>query len=975
MRRRLMIVSLGLGVALAAWSIVPLLLEWRFQTQLRQARREMDATRFDTAQTLLIDLARRWPGRGEVENSLAICEQHEGHADAALAAWGRVPADSPAGPGALLSRGQLAFDLGRYRLAETSLERAIRAGGEAGDQASRILGRLYWVTGRTDDYRRILRRELERTRDPTEALRTLWDISTGADPVEGMRQVLEKAHQDNPDDDRVWLGLANLETRAGRFEEASQWLAKCERTGPEDSAVWQARLQWGMATGRPDEVARAAAHLPAALIPRKQVLALRLWLASKVGDRQAEQLALEQLIAQAPGEIRAHERLADMAAEDHQAQRLGELRRRKADVEAARERYRALMSVPDKTSHAAELAQAAETFGAYAEARAWWTLTARQGSPNEATAAAALARLKGAEPELNGAASTLADLLHLARPGEGSRNAMSDSVSLPEFHDDAQRASLNFTYDNGLSELRRLPETMCGGVGVLDFDGDGWLDVYAVQGGTFPPPEHARFGDRLFRNRGDGRFEDATAASGLGALPGGYGIGIAVGDYDNDGRPDIFVTRWRSYALYHNLGNGRFEDATARAGLGGSRDWPTSAAWADLDNDGDLDLYVCHYVEWDPMTAAPCPHPQNAGHAYCDPRLFPALPDHVFRNDAGRFIDVTKEAGIVDTHGRGLGVLAADLDGDGRIDLFVTNDTTANFFFRNQGQFRFTEEALDSGLAAGGGGGYMAGMGIALGDLDGDGLPDIAVTNFYGESTTLYHNHGEGIFSDRSAEAGLAAPTRYMLGFGIAALDANNDGRLDLAQVNGHVSDYRPASPYAMPAQLFLGAGAGKFLDASRRAGSSWQVPRVGRGLAVGDLDNDGRIDLLFLAQNEPLAYMHNMTAGGHALSFRLEGVTSSRDAVGARVSIQAGGRRLVAFRYGGGSYQSASDSRIHFGLGSLTRAEEVEVAWPSGKVSRFRNLPADAAYLVREGSGQPVRLRVSGKPTGGSSSTASQER
>ena len=369
---------------------------------------------------------------------------------------------------------------------------------------------------------------------------------------------------------------------------------------------------------------------------------------------------------------------------------------------------------------------------------------------------------------------------------------------------------------------RQLPETMSGGVALLDFDGDGWLDVYAIQGGKFPPPPApAPFGDRLFRNRGEGRFVDVTVSSGLAKLPGGYGHGVAVGDYDNDGRPDLFITRWRSYALYHNLGGGRFEDATATAGLGGDRDWPTSAAWADLDNDGDLDLYVCHYAQWDELHPTLCPasRPSRGRPMIIATRAgFPALPDHVFRNDGGRFVDVTAETGFVDQDGRGLGVLAADLDDDGKIDLFVANDMTANYFLRNQGRFRLSEQGLESGLAASAAGGYLAGMGVACADFDGDGRLDLAVTNFIDQSTTLYHNHGGGLFSDRSSEAGLAAPTRLVLGFGLAALDANNDGWPDLVQANGHVSDHRPTYPYHMPAQLFLNART-RTLD--RRLGSS----------------------------------------------------------------------------------------------------------------------------------------------------------
>ena len=314
---------------------------------------------------------------------------------------------------------------------------------------------------------------------------------------------------------------------------------------------------------------------------------------------------------------------------------------------------------------------------------------------------------------------------------------------------------------------------MGGGVGLIDYDGDGWLDVYAVQGGRLPdepePPASPQR-DRLFRNRGDGTFEDVTAASGLSAMPGGYGHGVTVGDIDNDGHADLFVTRWRSYALYRNRGDGTFEDATGSWGLGGSRDWPTSSALADLDGDGDLDLYVCHYSTWNPQSP-PCAHATKPGaYSYCGPLSFAAMPDHVFRNEGGRFVDVSEQSGVraADREGRGLGVLAAHLDDDDRIDLFVANDRTANFLFRNRGDLRFEETGAESGVASNAEGNYLAGMGVACGDLDGDGLLDLAVTNFYGESTIFYQNLGAGQFVDRTSAVGLAAPSRYLLGFGVA---------------------------------------------------------------------------------------------------------------------------------------------------------------------------------------------------------------
>jgi hypothetical protein len=441
---------------------------------------------------------------------------------------------------------------------------------------------------------------------------------------------------------------------------------------------------------------------------------------------------------------------------------------------------------------------------------------------------------------------------------------------------------------------------------------------------------------------------------------------VAVGDYDNDGDPDLFVTRWRSYALYRNNGDGTFTDATESAGLGGDGGWPTSAAFADLDNDGDLDLYVCQYLRWDPDADAPCPDPNQPGRfMYCVPRRFEAEPDRVFRNDQGRFVDVTDRAGIVDPDGRGLGVVAADLDGDDLVDLYVANDMTADLLFRNLGDFRFEEVGELAGVGSNADGGYQAGMGVACGDLDGDERPELLVTNFYGESTSIFRNLGSGQFAYASGDAQLAAPTRFVLGFGLSLLDANNDGRLDLAQANGHVNDFRPGTPYAMPAQLFLGRGDGRLVEVSDRAGDCWSVDRVARGLAVGDLDNDGWPDVLILSQAGPLAYLRNLglgegsAPGGRHLTLQLEGTRSNRDAVGARVRVSASGRSQLRHRVGGGSFLSAGDGRLHVGLGPVPDEEAVtvEVRWPGGRVGRFERLRPDSAYRLVEGnpSAQPL--------------------
>jgi hypothetical protein len=435
-----------------------------------------------------------------------------------------------------------------------------------------------------------------------------------------------------------------------------------------------------------------------------------------------------------------------------------------------------------------------------------------------------------------------------------------------------------------------------------------------------------------------------------------------VGDIDNDGFSDLFITRWRSYALYRNRGDGTFEDITEAWGLGGDRDWPTSAAFADLDGDGDTDLYVCHYAIWDPETAQPCPLEGTDRNNYCSPRAFPALPDHLFRNDGGRFVDISKEAGITsaDTDGRGLGVVAGDLDQDGKTDLFVANDMTADFLFLNRGSMRFEEVGLIAGPAANATGSYQAGMGTAIADLDRDGLPDILVTNFYGESTSFFRNLGGGIFADRSAPIGLAASTRFQLGFGLAVIDINDDGRLDVVSNNGHVNDMRPAIPQAMPPQLLLHREDGHLENVSDRAGKVWSVPRLGRGMAWGDLDNDGRLDLVLVERDGPLAFLRNLGPGGNSLNLELEGTDSGRDAVGARVRVSADGHTQTTWRVGGGSFLSASSGRVHVGVGDAARIDKVEIRWPSGREQTLTDLDPQKAYQVREG--EPEIRRVAGR-------------
>jgi tetratricopeptide (TPR) repeat protein len=1010
----------GVVAPLAIWGTLRTVEDRRCRALLDEARHEIDEGRFATARTRLDTLLKRRPAWDEARYNLGVCEYAQKHLQAAWDAFERVPSDSPWAGWRDVRLSRIALDRGRFSDCEDLLLRALHRSGPHVAEARWGLVLLLRMQGRFDEARHLLQAGFHQMSSPIVTLQRLYKLDTAAFPTEGMHRALERAGQQAPDDDRVWLAQAHLAIRVGDFAKAKAWLDRCHARRPDDLAVWRMTLEWALGADRPEDVLRTLPHLPANQEPEGRVHALRAWLASRQNDRETERRELKQWVELNPVDGPARQRLADLEWESGHAAEAGALRRAARTIDELRKEYGRLLAADAPESHAAELARLAVQLGRRFDA-ARWEAVAPAGLPH-AQPAAAPTLSDPIPPRDHASGQTLADLLldfdALKNPGARSefRPAEPPPV-IPRFVDDAATSGLTFVHESGAAHGRLIPPvTASGGVGLLDFDGDGWLDVYLVQGGPFPPipnpdpnrnrnpnrdpsrnpnPNRNRHpdldrdpnlasasgspnanaapssrsvddrdrhvaaapGDRLYRNRGDGTFEDVTARAGITAFPHGYGMGVAVGDYDNDGRPDLFVTRWRSYALYHNRGDGTFEDATARADLGGDRDWPTSAAFADLDNDGDLDLYVCHYLKWDENDPRSCSDPSDPTIYHCLPLDFEALPDHVFRNDNGRFIDVTGQAGIEDRNGRGLGVLAADLDGDGRVDLFVANDLSANYLFRNKGGFCFEEVAHAAGVAGNATGSYQAGMGVACADVDGDGRLDLAVTNFYNESTTFFRNLGQGFFSDQTAAIGLAIPSRYQLGFGIAFLDANNDGWSDLITANGHVFDGRPQFPWKMPVQLFLNDGHARLMDVSAQAGSPFPTLRLGRALAAGDLDNDGRIDALVVSQDDPIAFFHNQTDGGHFLTLRLEGTTSNRDAVGAVVSVHYGGCIRSAPRLGGASYQSSGDPRLHFGLGTARQADRVEVRWPSGRVDQYSNLPADADYLLREGEPKPRPL------------------
>jgi hypothetical protein len=540
----------------------------------------------------------------------------------------------------------------------------------------------------------------------------------------------------------------------------------------------------------------------------------------------------------------------------------------------------------------------------------------------------------------------------------------------PWFVDVTEAVGVTFRHFDSATPQHYIQETMGSGVAWIDFDGDGWLDLFCVQDGPVRPAAGPAPTNKLYRNKGDGTFADVTEAAGLAR--GGYGMGTAVGDFDNDGYDDLLVTYLGGVVLYHNQPDGRgsrwFADVTERAGL---RDphWATSAAWGDIDGDGWLDLYVCNYCEVDLANYPVCKDHRSGESMSCPPSHFTSVPHRLYRNNGdGSFSDITGPSGVgAASPSPGLGVVMVDLDGDGRLDIYVANDMRPAFLFHNQGGGRFVEKASLAGCALGPDGTLVAGMGVAAGDVDGNGRPSLFVTNFEKKPNVLYVNRGKLLFADRSMQSGLGGPSIPRLGFGTEFFDADLDGRLDVAVANGHI--HRAAQkvmgvPYGQQAQLFVGDGKGKFRDASASSGGYFHELRVGRGLAVADFDNDGQPDLAFSHNGGPVALLHNRTEtdrGWLHLELVGDGIKSNRNAIGARVEVEAGSSRQVRFVVGGGSYLSASDRRLLIGLGSAAKADRVTVLWPSGRRQEFRDLQGRRGYRLIEGKAEAERRRAPG--------------
>jgi len=537
-----------------------------------------------------------------------------------------------------------------------------------------------------------------------------------------------------------------------------------------------------------------------------------------------------------------------------------------------------------------------------------------------------------------------------------------------QFVDVTADLGINFVHQSSPTTQKYLVETMGAGVAVFDCDGDGRLDIFFVNGariddpmpkGALPVKDGPKYWNRLYRQKPDGTFEDVTAKSGLAGE--GYGMGVAVGDYDNDGREDLYLTSFPSNHLYHNKGDCTFEDVTESAHVAGSG-WSASAAFVDIDNDGLLDLVVTRYLVWSFESNPYCGEHVVGHRGYCSPDIFYGISPILFHNDGGgHFSDVSEKAGFTKLEGKGLGIAIGDIDHDGLMDIVIANDAVREFLLHNQGGGVLKDIAVDSGTAVNEDGRVYSGMGVDLADYDNDGNPDIVITNLSDQKYALYHNSGNGSFTYETGPSGLGTITRPYAGWGIKFLDYDNDGWKDLFIAQGHVMDTIqltfPHLRYLQPPLLLHNEAGKKFVDVSAQSGAVFQQKWAARGLAVGDLGNRGALDLVVSTNNGPAYVLRNV--GGtrnHWLTLQLEGRESNRDGIGAEVKVvSASGGAQYAIVSTSGSYLSAGDRRLHFGLGSDTSVKSIEIHWPSGILQRLENVVANQILTVVEPSPPPA--------------------
>jgi hypothetical protein len=526
------------------------------------------------------------------------------------------------------------------------------------------------------------------------------------------------------------------------------------------------------------------------------------------------------------------------------------------------------------------------------------------------------------------------------------------------FRDVTQKAGIRFVHNNAAFGKKYLPETMGPGVAFIDYDNDGWPDIFLVNGMDWPGHSGKHSTPKLYHNNHDGTFTDVTHKAGLDIEL--FGMGVAVGDYDNDGYDDLFVTAMGQSRLFHNNGNGTFTDVTQKAGLMGPNEFSTSAAWVDYDKDGKLDLVVANYVQWSLQGDLYCTL-DGKSKSYCTPESYKGTSVRLWQNRGnGTFEDATKKAGLSEPTSKTLGIAVLDYDGDGWPDLLFSNDTQPNKLYRNNGNGTFTEKAVVAGVAFSEDGVARAGMGVDTFDYDHSGVTSILITNFSNQMLSLYHNEGKGLFVDEAPRSEVGRASLLTLGFGCFFFDYDLDGWPDIFIANGHIdSDIQRVQPnvkYAMPPHLFRNEGRGEFKEVTKTLGSAFNSPRVGRGAAYADINNDGRLDLLLSTNGGPAHLFQNELIAGNlankGLRVKLVGTKSNRDGIGAVAKLTSGGDTQTQMLRSGSSYLSSSELVLTFGLAQRDQADSIEIRWPSGQIDKLTAVPAGQTITVTEGKG-----------------------
>jgi len=825
---------------------------------------------------------------------------------------------------------------------------------------------LFGMQQRTAEARAVLWEIYRFREDPRVLVDLVLELLLDQQDVRGLAPELEQFVARTPDDpllSRAW-GISLL--YQGRAVEALPHLEAAARQVANDPFGRFALAECRIMAGQPVDLEEVLGPKPRQPVDEAEWWLLRGRIEETTGQPERAVASFERSLALHAFSREAHFRLGQVLKQlgrpDESRHHLAESNGIDERIKTVRREHQQLRraGLPSDAQLFLRLARLCAQAGFVAESRAWYEQALKLDAGLE-DARRELARQQAIPVSVP---FSLPAPIVAASPGSsraGSKTAKADrnaltrettSASLaqpPPFEEGAEAAGVSFFYESGATDRRLfIADTMGGGVGLIDYDGDGWLDIYFVNGCAFPfdaksPPRP----NVLYRNQRDGTFREVTGQCGVGGN--GYGMGCAVADYDNDGDEDLFVTGFHQTVLYRNRGDGTFEDVTRAARIDSDR-WTTAAGFGDLDGDGDLDLVVVAYVEvsWDDDRVCR----DHAGRPiHCTPAFYTAQPDLLYRNNGdGTFTEVGKTAGFEAPNGRGLGLAIADFDGDGKLDIFVANDATPNFLFRNRGGLRFEEVGMEAGVATNGSGRATASMGVVADDLDGDGRIDLFVTNLVNESSTFYRNLGGGLFLDSTLGAGLDAASRPKTGFGDAALDADNDGFLDLFVANGHV-DNRPwaNSPMAQRSLFFWGRGQGRFTVSEPSETSYLARPFVGRGVAVGDLDNDGRVDLVVVHRDAPAAILWNRSPAAHWLGVKLRGTRSPKTPVGARVTCRAGGRSITRWLTGGTGYLASHDTRLWLGLGPASRVDRLEIVWPSGMSESRTNLPVDRLIEIEE--------------------------